>query len=78
MREHETKIEQAMRRALMNELHKHRVLRIVPNRKDVVKKVWLLHKSKVQAYLLEGRLEQDVYSGDITISFRRFTMKLGV
>ena len=78
MREHETKIEQAMRRALTNELHKHRALRIVPNRKDVVKKVWLLHKSRVQAYLLEGRLEQDVYSGDITISFRRFTMKLEV
>jgi len=62
----------------MNELKRHRALRIVPDRKDVVKKVWLLHKSRVQAYLLEGRLEQDVYSGDITISFRRFTMKLEV
>jgi len=61
----------------MNELTKHRNLRIVPNRKDVIKKIWLLHRSKAQAYMLEGRLEQDVYSGDITTAFRRFTVKLG-
>lgn len=76
MKERETKVEQMMRRALLRELSRHRTLRIVPDRVDTVKKTWLLHKNKQQAYMLEGRLEQNVYSGDINISFRRFTVKL--
>jgi len=73
----ETKVEHEMKRALLRELSRHHAYRIVPNRVDTIKKTWLLSRNKEQARMLEGRLDQNVYSGDITISFRRFTVKLG-
>lgn len=77
MRNEETQLEHAMRRALLRELSRYRKIRVAPDRADIIRKVWCIGKSKHQAYMLEGRLEQNVYSGDITIAFRRFQVKLG-
>ena len=76
MKLHQTKVEYMMRRALLRALAEHKTNKIVPERLDVIKKIWLLSRSKHQAYMIEGKLERNVYSGDITISFRRFSVPL--
>jgi hypothetical protein len=70
--------ETRMRRSLLRDLrsHKNRVSSIVPSRVDVVKKTWVIAKTTKSASMLEGRLERNVWSGDIGISFRRYTIKL--
>ena len=71
-----TELEARMRGSLWKTLYSKRgkfhVSPIVVERVDVVKKTWVYGGSKTEHYLLEGRLERSVYSGDVTITFRRF------
>lgn len=70
-----TQLEERMRQALLREMKKQHAA-VSPDRVDVIRKTWVVSKTKTDALLLEGRLERNVWSGDIDISFRRFNAKL--
>jgi hypothetical protein len=73
MRVELTSIEDRMRKALMRELRRQHGP-VAPDRQDIIKKTWLVVKGDHRATLLEGRLARNVWSGDIEISFRRFSV----
>jgi hypothetical protein len=76
MNEALTQHEARMRQALYRELKKASHTQIVPDRVDIITKHWVIAKTKQKALILEGRLIRNVWSGDITISYRRYTVKL--
>jgi hypothetical protein len=46
------------------------------DRADIIVKNWVIGKTKGEATILEGRLTRNIWSGDITISYRRFNVKI--
>lgn len=70
-----SQLEERLRRALLREM-KRQHKAVSPDRVDVIKKTWFVSQTKTDALLIEGRLERNVWSGDIEISFRRFNVKL--
>jgi len=64
-----------MRNALLRALRMKRTS-VSVDRADIIVKNWVIGKTKGEATILEGRLTRNIWSGDITISYRRFNVKI--
>jgi len=74
MKESLTLYEARMRQSLLRALRTQHLA--VTETYHIITKRWVIGRAKHEVTILEGRLKQGVYSGDIEISFRRFNVAL--
>lgn len=70
----EDRMRQSLWRDLFSKTRKYHTSALVVERVDVVRKTWACGSNKKEVHLLEGRLERNVWSGDVSITFRRYSV----